>query len=101
MNWRNILANSCCIKKLAFAAALSVSSELHAVVYEMPDSSFLNLGEFVGADAFYGAGIYGQGAKVANLELYVASSDEDPEYSILGSGLDNSQKNDLNNIVNN
>ena len=53
------------------------------------------------AFAFYGAGIYGQGAKVANLELYVASNDEDPEYSILGSGLDNSQKNDLNNIVNN
>lgn len=82
MNWTNILANNCRLKSFALAAALSVSAELHAVVCEMPDSSFLNLGGFVGADAFYGSGICGQGAKVANLELYVASNDEDPEYSI-------------------
>ena len=86
MNWTNILANNCRLKNFAFVAALSVSAELHAVVCEMPDSSFLNLGKFVGADAFYEAGIYGQGAKVANLELYVASNDEDPEYSIFLKG---------------
>ena len=62
--------------------ALTAVAKLFGVVCEMPDGSLLNLGEFVGADAFYEKGIYGQGANVANLELYVVFPEEEPEYAI-------------------
>lgn len=71
-----------CAKRLMLAIPLLACGEMSAVVCEMPDSSFLNLGEFVGTDAFYARGVYGQGVKVANLELYVASREEDPEYAV-------------------
>ena len=66
----------------ALAAALLLSARLPAAVCEMPGSSFLNLAEFVGADAFYRLGIYGQGVNVANLEYYAVSAEENPEYSV-------------------
>lgn len=67
-------------KKLALLPALILSGDIFAVVCEMPDSSYLNLADFVGADAFYSRGIYGQGVNVANLEINVISEDDDPAY---------------------
>ena len=68
------------LKKVFYAAVLFSCSELSAVVCEMPDSSFLDLGEFVGANAFYERGVYGQGVNVANIELEVASKEDEESY---------------------
>lgn len=68
------------LEKVVFTAVLFSCSELSAVVCEMPDSSFLDLGEFIGANAFYERGVYGQGVNVANIELEVASKEDEESY---------------------
>lgn len=46
-------------------------------VCEMPDSSFLDLSDFTGTNAFYEHGIYGQNVNVANIELNVPDTDSE------------------------
>ena len=78
MKMRFVLKNT--LEKVVFTAVLFSCSELSAVVCEMPDSSFLDLGEFIEANAFYKRGIYGQGVNVANIELEVASKEDEESY---------------------
>lgn len=78
MKKRFVLKNT--LEKVVFTAVLSCCAELSAVVCEMPDSSFLDLSEFIGANAFYARGIYGQGVNVANIELEVASKEDEESY---------------------
>ena len=65
------------IKVLLFCTSSFIAAQALAVVYQTADSTFGDIGKLIGANAFYERGIYGQGANVANIELYAAWRDDE------------------------
>ena len=65
------------IKVLLFCTSSFIAAQALAVVYQTADSTFGDIGKLIGASAFYERGIYGQGANVANIELYAAWRDDE------------------------
>ncbi len=65
------------IKKFVYFISYFSCAHLWGTVCQMPDSTFLNLGEFTNTNAFYERGIYGQNVNVANIELHVPNVYED------------------------
>ena len=65
------------MKTILFAGMVLMAASAWGAVCQMPDSTFLNLGDFVGANAFYERGIYGQNVNVANLELHIPDTGQE------------------------